>query len=69
MRVTRRGRCVAVDAGGRAKIVFVDVPEKLSPETRSALNELAVRALELLKRDEEREREPDDQSGSRHPGK
>lgn len=56
MRVTRRGRCVAVDAGGRSKIVFVDVPEKLSPETRDALNELAKRGLELLKREEEKDK-------------
>ena len=56
MKVVRRGRCVAVDLQGEAKIVFVGLPEKLSQETRDALNALAVKALELLKREEERDR-------------
>ena len=52
VKIVRRGRCTALllDSGG-ARIVFVDLPETMSEATRDALNELAVRALEAVKRE------------------
>jgi len=40
--IIRRGRVVRADLGGGAFVLFVDLPDRLSPETRGALNKLVL---------------------------
>jgi hypothetical protein len=52
--VIRRGRCVRADLGGGAFVLFVDVPDTLSAETRAVLNEVVLRARAAIAADLER---------------
>ena len=50
----RRGRVVRADLGDGAFVLFVDLPDRLSPETREALNKLVLTARAAIAAEKEK---------------